>query len=73
MTANDPTALVERHLQMMTEMFVEDEATAQQALAYALSAVGGMNQNLTAAQVPMATLSSPVNDIVKKLGSRAKY
>ncbi len=32
--ANDPTALVEHHLQMMTEMSVEDEASAQQALAY---------------------------------------
>lgn len=42
--ANDPTALVEQHLQMMTEMSVEDEASAQQALAYVLSAVGGMNQ-----------------------------
>ena len=65
--ANDPTTLVEQHLQMMTEMSVEDEASAQQALAYVLSAVGGMNQNLTAAQQPTATLSSPVNDIVKKL------
>ncbi len=49
--ANDPTALVEQHLQMMTEISVEDEATAQQALAYALSAVGGMNQRLTARRV----------------------
>ncbi len=53
--ANDPTALVEQHLQMMTETSAEDEATAQQAIAYALSAVGGMNQNLTAAQQPTAT------------------
>ncbi len=28
--ASDPTALVEQHLQMMTEISVEDEATAQQ-------------------------------------------
>lgn len=65
--ANDPTALVEQHLQMMTEISVEDEATAQQALAYALSAVGGMNQRLSATQQPTASLAMPVDDIVKKL------
>ena len=65
--ANDPTALLEQHLQMMTEISVEDEATAQQALAYALSAVGGMNQRLSATQQPTASLAMPVDDIVKKL------
>ena len=52
--ANDPTALVEQHLQMMTEISVEDEATARQALAGALSAAGGMNQHLAAAQLSFA-------------------
>jgi len=50
--ASDPTALVEQHLQMMTEVSVENEASVQQALAYVLSAVGEMNQNLAAAQPP---------------------
>lgn len=65
--ADDPAALVERHLQMMTEISVQDEATAQQALAYLLSAVAGINQGLTAAQQPTASLARPVDDIVKKL------
>jgi hypothetical protein len=67
MGTNGTTDLVEQHLQLMADAPVEDEATAQQALAYALSAVGGMNQHLTVAQQPRAALAGPVDDIVKKL------
>jgi hypothetical protein len=65
--ANGTTPLIEQHLRMMAETPVEDEATAQQALAYALSAVGGMNQHLTVIEQPRAALPGPVDDIVKKL------
>lgn len=65
MITSDPTALVEQRLQVMAESSVEDEATAQQALAYALSAVGTMNQHLMSTQQSAATLQGPIDDIVK--------
>lgn len=66
MGPNDTTARVEHHLEMMANTPVGDEATARQALAYALSAVGGMNQHLGAAQQP-AALPGPVDGIIDKL------
>ncbi len=67
MGTGDTSALVEHHLQMMAEAPVNDEATARQALAYALSAVGGMNQGLELAQDQSVSVAGPVDDIVKRL------
>ncbi len=67
MDTSDTTALVIHHLQMMNDAPVHDDATAHQALAYALSAVAGMNQGLTLAEEQSVAVIGPVDDIVKKL------
>jgi hypothetical protein len=64
---SDATAQIDQHLQLITNTPVNDEATAQQALAYTLSAVGSINQHLAVAEQPRTALLSPVDDIVKKL------
>lgn len=68
MVASDISAQIERHLNLMAVAPVKDEDTARQALAYALSAVGGMNQHLAVAEQPRTTpFFDPIDDIVKKL------
>ena len=65
MDATAITQLIEHHLDQMTVVPVNDEPSAQQALAHAMAAVGGINQGLTSGQPQ--TLAGPVDGIVEKL------
>ena len=67
MDTSDTTAQIDQHLQLIADAPVNDEATAQQALARTLSAVGSLNQHLAVAELTRTALLSPVDDIVKKL------
>lgn len=51
----------------MSEAPVHDDASAHQALAYAMAAVGGINQGLGLTQESGLTLGNPVEDIIKRL------
>jgi hypothetical protein len=51
----------------MTDAPVNDEASAHQALAYAMTAVGSINLGLGASQEQVLTFANPVDDILKKL------
>jgi hypothetical protein len=64
MDATATTQLIEHHLDQMTVTPVHDERSAQQALAHAMAAVGGINQGLV---VGPQNLTGPVDGIIEKL------
>ena len=67
MDAGSARSLVEDHLDRMSDTTVNDEASAHQALALALSAVGGINQGLAPLSQDELTSARLSDTVIEKL------